>query len=140
MYPYLRRMRFIKLAGILAAVLVVISCFFPWVVIQSKDLVVSGVDNAGLNYGKRGYWHFVFCALFILFSLFKNVEARRINVFIAAINLAWSLANLLVFKCEFGECPVKQPALYVSIVGSVAMMGAVLFASDPLPAAETRSR
>ncbi len=138
-WGYLRGMRFMKLAGILAALIVIISAFFPWVVIESRDLVVSGVDNAGLNYGKRGYWHFVFCGLFIIFSLFRGVEARRVNVFVAAINLAWSLANLLVFKCEGGECPVKQPALYISILGSVLMMVAVLFASDPLPPAEKRS-
>jgi hypothetical protein len=132
-------MRFMKLAGILAAVVVIVSAFFPWVIIESKDLVVSGVDNAGLNYGKRGYWHFIFCGAFILLSLFKSVEARRVNVFVAAINLAWSLANFLVYKCEGGECPVKQPALYISILGSVAMMAAVLFAPDPFPKAENQA-
>lgn len=128
-----------KLAGIFAALVVIVSAFFPWVVIESKDLVVTGVDNSGLNYGRRGYWHFIFCGLFILLSLFKSVEARRVNVFVAAINLAWSLANFLVYKCEGGECPSKQPALYISILGSIGMMVAVLFAQDPLPTRENQS-
>jgi hypothetical protein len=128
-----------KVAGIVAAIAVIISCFFPWVIIESKNLVVTGVDNAGLNYGKRGYWHFIFCTLYILLFLFRGVEARRINVFVAAINLAWSLSNLLVFKCEFGECPLKQPALYISMTGSLFMLVAVLAAPGRIASPENQA-
>jgi len=52
----------------MAAILLVISCFTPWVFIASKNITVSGIDSAGTNFGKPGYFHLLMAFFFPVFS------------------------------------------------------------------------
>ena len=52
-------MKYTKWIGLAGAALLVIASFMPWVTIQSQQLVVSGVDATGTNYGKPAYFHFL---------------------------------------------------------------------------------
>ena len=47
-------MKYMKWIGLAAAVLLIVSCFTPWVIIASQNIVVSGVDATGTNYGLNG--------------------------------------------------------------------------------------
>ena len=59
-------MRYLKWIGLAAAVLLVVSCFTPWIFIQSANITVSGIDTTGTNFCKPGYFHFVLAGLFLL--------------------------------------------------------------------------
>jgi hypothetical protein len=49
--------------------------------------------------------------------------AKRLNVALAALILAWSFRNYLVLStCQMGECPQKQWALYACIVISFGIL------------------
>ena len=50
-------MRWMKWAGLAAAILLIVSCFSTWVTIISKNIIVSGVDATGTSYGKPGYFN-----------------------------------------------------------------------------------
>jgi hypothetical protein len=116
-----------KWIGLLAVILLVVSCFVPWVIIPSKNIIVSGVDSAGTNFGKPGYAHFVLGFFFIIFHLIPKLWAKRINLLIVALNLAWAVRNYFIISmCREGECPEKQTGLWLVLTASVLMLIAAL--------------
>ena len=120
-------MKWIKWFSILAAIVLIISCFFPWVIIESKNLTVTGVNVAGLAYGHYGYFLIPLCILFIVFQLINKIWVKRLNVVVGALIFTIAFATLWIFRCEYGECPQKQIAFYTMFVSSfVIVVGALL--------------
>jgi hypothetical protein len=118
--------RFVWL-GLLATGGLIIACFYPWVTIPSKNIVVSGVDATGTAYGKPGYLNFILSTLYALFLIIPKEWARKIALFAAAFNLAWSVRNFLIISsCHGGICPVKQPAIYVVWIAALVMLLALM--------------
>jgi hypothetical protein len=121
-------MRWMKWIGILAAVSLVIACFMPWVIIPSKNIMVSGIDAAGTNFGKPGYFHFIMVLFFLFFTLTSKVWAKRANLLVTAINMAWAIRNYFVITlCRGGECPEKKMAIYLIVAASILMLISALF-------------
>ena len=121
-------MRFLKWAGLTAALLLVGSCFLPWVIIASQNIIVTGVDSTGTNFGKPGYAHFVLGFFFIIFHIIPKLWAKRCNLLIVALNIAWAVRNYFIISmCREGECPEKQIGLWLVIIASVLILFAALF-------------
>ena len=117
-----------KWIGILAAITLIIACFFPWVFIESKNITVTGIESTGTNFGRPGYFHFFLAAFYILFSFIPTVWAKRWNLLIVALNIAWAARNyLLISSCAAGDCPEKKPALLAVLISSLVMLVAALF-------------
>ena len=117
-----------KWIGILAAIALIIACFFPWVFIESKNITVTGTESTGTSFGKPGYFHFFLAAFYILFTLIPRVWAKRWNLLIVALNIAWAARNyFIISSCSGGECPEKKMALYVVLISSLLMLVAALF-------------
>jgi uncharacterized membrane protein YuzA (DUF378 family) len=116
-------MKYSQLIGILAALGVIVCCFFPWSVIESKNLVIEGMHAPDTNFGRPGLMNIYVTSASIIFFLISKVWAKRTNVFVTMFNLAWSIRNyILVSSCLMGECPVKQTALYLLVGFSAIMM------------------
>lgn len=112
----------------MAAILLIVSCFTPWVIIESQNITVSGIDATGTTYGKPGYLHFILASLYIIFSLIPRLWAKRANLPVVAINTAWVIRNfLLVAVCRGGECPNRQLGLWLLLLASAIMLVAALF-------------
>ena len=108
-----RTMKYSQPIGIVAALAMMTVCFLPWTFIASQQITVSGFYAAGTNFGKPGLFNFAMCAIMITMFAVPAIWSKRINVFIGALNLAWSFRNyLLVSACMMGECPEKKPALF----------------------------
>ena len=121
-------MRYMKWIGLFAVALLVASCFTPWVIITSKNIVVSGVDATGTNFGKPGYFHFVFSLFFVVLHLIPKLWAKRWNLMVVAFNTAWAARNYFVISmCREGDCPEKQIGMYLVLIASVFMLLAALF-------------
>ena len=121
-------MRYMKWIGLLAVLLLIFSCFNPWVIIASKNIIVSGVDATGTNFGKPGYAHFVLSFFFIIFHFIPKLWAKRSNLLIVALNLAWAVRNYFIISvCREGDCPEKQIGLWLVLAASVVMLIAALF-------------
>lgn len=121
-------MRWMKWIGILSAIVLVVSCFTPWVVIPSRQITISGVNATGTNFGKPGYFHFVMAAIYVVFTLIPKVWSQRSNLLICAFNLAWAIRNLIIIPvCQMGECPEKKQGLYLVLFASILMLIASLF-------------
>jgi len=117
-----------KWIGVLAAILLVASCFTPWVIIESKNITVSGIDATGTNYGKPGYFHFIMVFFFLLFSFIQKIWAKRFNLIVVGLNLAWAVRNYFVITaCSGGECPAKQSGFWLMLLSSVLLLVASFF-------------
>lgn len=116
-------MKYSQLIGIIAALALIGICYLPWVVIERTQLTVTGMDAAGTNFGKPGWMNIILTTISVLLFAIPRVWAKRTNFFLTMLNLAWSIRNYVVVSaCLMGECPVKQPALYLLIVLSLLMM------------------
>lgn len=117
-----------KWIGLGAAVLLVVSCFTPWVIIESRNITVSGIDAGGTNYGKPGYFHFLMTAFFLSFHFIPRVWAKRANLPVLALNLGWAFRNFFIISaCQGGECPVKQNGIWLVLLASLLMLVSGLF-------------
>ena len=121
-------MKWIKWISVLAAITLIISCFFPWVIIESKNITVTGTDVAGLAYGHYGYFLIPLAIIFIALQLISKIWAKRLNVAIGALIITVSFACIWIFRCEYGECPQKQIGFYLMFACS-----AIVFIGSLLP-------
>ncbi|MEO7924210.1 MAG: hypothetical protein ABIR30_11080 [Chitinophagaceae bacterium] len=132
-------MRYMKWVGLVAVILLLLACFIPWVVIDSKQITVSGVDATGTNFGKPGYFHFVLAIFFIVCTFVQRVWAKRLNLIITALNLGWALRNFFIISaCRGGDCPEKKIGLYCILFASVLMLVSALFPDMKLPQEKTK--
>ena len=127
-------MRYMKWIGLAAAAALVLSCFIPWVFIQSRNISVSGVDATGTNFGKPGYFHFLLTVVFLLCTITPRVWAKRLNLLITGLNLGWALKNFFVVAaCSGGECPVRKMGIWIMLLASVLMLISALFPDMKVP-------
>ncbi|TDH27928.1 hypothetical protein EXU57_05535 [Segetibacter sp. 3557_3] len=116
-------MRYSNLFGIVAALCLIASCFLEWVYIDSIKTAINGINTAPTGFGKPGYLHIFFAVIAIILFALPQIAAKRVNVFISAINLAWAFKNILVVtQCQMGECPEKRVGIYAIVFFSVVMI------------------
>lgn len=121
-------MKNLKWPGIIAALLLVVACWTPWVYIASKGITITGVAAEGTLYGKPGVLHIILVVFFILFSMVSKLWAKRFNLLVTGLNMAWMLRNFLVLSlCRAGECPEKKWGMYLVLVSSLLMLIASFF-------------
>jgi hypothetical protein len=121
--------------GILAVIVLAVLCFFPWIHIPGREITVTGFSSEGTRFGKPGLFHMVFSVLMLICFLLPAIWAKRTNVFLAALNLAWSFRNyLLLSACFMGECPEKKPALYGIVLLALLIQVMSLLPKVKLPA------
>ena len=117
-----------KWIGLLGVILLIVSCFLPWVIITSQNITVTGVESTGTNFGKPGYTHFVLGFFFIIFHFIPRLWAKRVNLLIVALNIAWAVRNyFIITMCREGECPEKQIGLYLVLLSSLLLLLSALF-------------
>jgi hypothetical protein len=115
--------KWMKWLGTLAGLGLIVAGFQPWVHVVSRDLWLSGVDTTGASFGRPAYFQFVLLPFFLLFTWVPRIWAKRANLMLCAINLAWAVRNYFMYStCRAGECPEKQWALYAMLLLSVIMM------------------
>lgn len=124
-------MRLTQWLGVAAAIALAVCCFFPWVTIPERNIVISGIAAKGTTYGRPGYLHFIFIAVYLFFVLLNKVLAQRINIFVAALNLGWAIRNFIILpSCQAGECPQKETGLYLALFFSITMLVIAFFGSN----------
>ena len=125
-------MRYISWLGLAAALLLALACTMPWVLIPSKQLIISGIDAEGTRYGKPGYLHLLLGTFYLIFTLVPAVWAKRANLLVVAFNMAWTIRNFLILSlCRGGECPQRLTGMYLLLLASVLMLVAALFPKKP---------
>lgn len=116
-----------SIIGVVSAVTVIVSAFLPWLTVESKQLVFTGVNTVGSSFGEPGKLNIGVAVVSGILFLLQNKWAMRINLFATAFLSAWTFRNLLLFsRCEMGECPHREIALYLSLIAALATFVCVL--------------
>jgi len=125
-------MKYSQYIGIVVAIALVVICTLPWVYIPSLQIYLTGINgkaSAELNFGSQIKSHGFLATIMIICFFVSKIWSKRLNVFLGAVNLSWAFKNFLIFTmCRGGECPEKQPAIYLLVV-----FAAIMFIMTLLP-------
>ena len=116
-------MKYSNVIGVVAAIILIVFCFLPWVYIESIKTTITGLNTAPTRFGKPGILHIVFSLVSIILFLIPATWSKGTNLFIVAFNFAWAVRNfLLIPQCELGDCPQKLFGLYIILLVSILIV------------------
>jgi hypothetical protein len=126
-------MKYSNYIGVFIAVALIVVCFIPWVYIEAIPTTITGINADKTNFGRPGLMNIVLSTLAIILFILPKIWAKRTNIFVGSINLAWSMRNfLIVTQCELGDCPQKQLGIYLLPVLATALLLMTFIPPDPL--------
>lgn|SRR5690606_39059575 len=115
------RTKIFRTAGALACLALIITCFIPWVHYNSVNLTFNGFNvkpfDTGNFYGKAGYPIVVLTGLIFLLMFVNKIWAKRLNLFLTALLIAYTIRTYIIFTS----------ALFVNEVDKLAGIYLVLF-------------
>ncbi len=112
-------MKYSQLSGVVACLALIVTCFFPWSYVAEIHLLITGV-NGGENLGKPGLFNIILCSLMFIFFTIPKIWAKRSNIILSALNIAWGFRNyLLVGACSGGICPEKRWGIFALLFLSI---------------------
>lgn len=120
-------MKHSQLIGIAAVLLIVAGCFLPWAYFPDLNKDFTGFFSEQNRYGRPGKVLIFFGVLEIVFFLIPRLWAKRANIFVAGIALAWSFKSYLLYtSCYRGICPGARVGIFFVLGGAVIVMVASL--------------
>lgn len=126
-------MKYSQWIGIAAVLVIIAACFLPWAYFPDLNKDFTGFFSEQNRYGKPGKVLITFGVLAILFFLIPKVWAKRANIFMAAIVLAWSFKSYLLYTaCYRGICPSPRTGIFLVLGGAVIVMVATLTPRIPV--------
>jgi len=103
----------------------------PWVFVPGLNITLSGVNgyvSENLYLGKPLIFYLIFLTIMIIFFVLPKIWAKRINVFLGAIVLGYSIYNYLLFTlCREGVCPEKKKGIYLLLVSALIVQMMTFF-------------
>ena len=104
--------------------MLVISSFLSWTYHPDLNKFFTGFFSENNIYGKPGYVFIVLSIFAIVFFGIQKVWAKRWNLFICAIILAYAIKTFIVYSgCYRGICPAKQTGIWLMLAATLLMMG-----------------
>lgn len=116
-------MKYSKWIGLIMAIALIISCFLPWAYYPDLDKVFTGFFSEKNVYGRPGKVFVFFAALAMVLFLIPRVWAKRFNMLVCALTVAFALKTYILFtSCYRGVCPDKKEGLYMLLISSLVML------------------
>ena len=110
-------MKYGKLIGITASVILVIACFMPWAYYADINKNFTGLFSEDNAYGKPGKFLIFFAIISCVLILLPKVWAKRVHIFLSALFMGYAVRLYILFtSCYNAYCPEKQYGIYMMIV------------------------
>ena len=120
-------MKYSQWIGIVAALLLMAACFLPWAYFPDIQKNFTGFFSENNAYGRPGKVFAFFCLLAIVFFLIPKIWAKRANLMVAALTLAFSVKCFILYSaCYRGICPEKKPGLFLMLFAAVLVIVAAV--------------
>ena len=121
------RTKIFRIAGALACVALIITCFIPWVHYNSVNLTFNGVNvipfDTGNYYGKAGYPIITLTVIIFLLMFVNRIWAKRLNLFLNALLIAYTIRTYIIFTSALFVNKVdKKAGIYLVLILPVIMM------------------
>jgi hypothetical protein len=118
-------MKYSNKIGLLSALLLIWACTQKWVTIETAEKYLTGFNSTTDNniFGRPGKLHWALCFIAAAFFAIPKVWAKRTNLFITALNLAFGIRNFFAIgmTCRGGVCPTKETGIYIIFICSILM-------------------
>lgn len=116
-------MKYSQWVGIAAAVILVVSCFLPWTFHPDLNKEFTGFFSENNNYGKPGKVFIGLAAIAVIFFLIPRVWAKRWNLLVGALVVAFAIKSFIVFSgCYRGICPSKLAGLWIMLLSAIVVL------------------
>lgn len=116
-------MKYYKFVAVIACALLIISCFLPWAFYPDRNEVFTGFYSYQNLFGKPGKVFIFFAAVYLIFVFIDRMWAKRVNIFVAAICIAYLIRTYILYtQCYFGTCPEKRIGIYLLIGGAILLL------------------
>lgn len=116
-------MKYSQWIGIAAAVVLVIACFLPWTFHPDLNKHFTGFFSENNDYGKPGKAFMLLAAVAIVFFLIPRVWAKRWNLLVGALVVAFAIKSFIVFSgCYRGICPTKLVGLWLMLSSAILLL------------------
>ena len=126
--PYIRGMKYSQWIGVAAVFLIIAGCFLPWAFFPDLNKDFTGFFSEQNRYGRPAKVLIALGVVEIVFFLVPRIWAKRANIFMAAVTLAWSFKSYLLYTaCYRGICPERRVGILLVLGGSaVALVASLL--------------
>ena len=118
-------MKYSQTIGIIAAFLLIGTCFLPWIEISNLNITINGLHgfvNEKFTFGTQIKPHTFFAVIAIVLFLLNNLWAKRTNIFICFLNISWAIKNFILMSMCRPECPTIKPGLYLLVFFAAVML------------------
>ncbi len=108
-------------------VILIATCFMPWVHIVPINTTLNGFNAKpfanGTDYGRAGIWISIFCVINFILTLLPFVAAKRANMFVASLLLAYTISKYTIFSSsiEVGDV-IKFAGIYLIVLLSFVLV------------------
>lgn len=127
-YILIMIIKYLHWLGIAACITLIISCFLPWVYYADINQAFTGFYSYRNEYGKPGKFLLFFGLLTLIFMLLPKIWAKRANLFICALTLAYAVKTFILFgSCYNNYCPQKLFSLYLMVASTCVMLTSSMF-------------
>lgn len=127
-------MKYSQYIGIAAVAGMILICFMPWSFVADRNITITGMNEAVENYGRPGLVNIYLSSVCLLLFLIPRIWAKRLNVFIAGMLMAWSIRNyILITSCYLGDCPEKKAGIFLLLLTSALILLMSLLPKIALP-------
>ncbi len=121
-------MKYYKLIGFIASILLLISCFLPLCHYADLNKTFTGFFSENNYYGRPGIFFSFVAVSSVILILIDKIWAKRLHILFAALNIGYLIKTYIVFtSCYNGYCPEKKYGIYILIIASILMMVVALF-------------
>jgi len=108
--------------GIAASILLVAACFLPWAWYPDLQESFTGFFSEKNTYGRPGKILLFFGIVATILFLAPRVWAKRANVLVCAITIAFCIKNYIVYTgCYRGICPEKKIGIFLTLFAAALM-------------------
>jgi hypothetical protein len=126
-------MKYSQWIGIAAALLLVAACFMPWAYFPDLQKDFTGFFSEKNIYGRPGKVLVFFSTIEILFFAIPRVWAKRANIFVSALAIAFAVKSYILYtSCYGGLCPEKRVGIFVVLATTLIGLVAALLPDLPL--------
>ncbi len=120
--------------GLLACILLVVSCFLPWMYYADPHIATeaqrtfTGFSTYQNQYGKPGKLLSFIAIIIFVFMLLPKIWAKRANLFIAALGVGYAVKTYVLFtSCYNAYCPDKKAGIFTMMLSMIILLIASLF-------------
>ena len=132
-------MKYSQWIGIAAALLLIAACFMPWAYFPDLGKDFTGFFSEKNIYGRPGKVLIFFSGIGILLFIIPKVWAKRSNIFVSALAIAFAFKSYILYtSCYGGLCPDKKIGIFLVLASTLIMLVAALLPDLPVRAIKDR--